>query len=92
MRKSSEYIKILHIFEEIHSLYPSYNLGRHIATMLDDCGDVWGTTDKELLFVLQKYKAQLEMDVPHTEGSELDKIIRDGMNLDIMFKEEEEEY
>ena len=66
-------------------------MGKHLATALDEYGDVWGITDRELLFALEKYKAQLEMDVPHTDDDELDKIIKDGMNLDDILKEEDGE-
>jgi hypothetical protein len=31
------------------------------------------------------------MDVPHTEDSELEKIIKEGMDLDNILKEEEED-
>ena len=50
-------------------------------------------TDREFVFALEKYKLQLEMDVPHTE--DIDEIIRQGMNLDSILKEEDnngEEY
>jgi len=66
-------------------------MGRHLATALDEYGDVWGLTDKEVLFALEKYKSQLELDVPHTDENELDQIIKDGMNLDDILKEQDGE-
>jgi|TARA_R110002126_G_scaffold2898_2_gene15972 hypothetical protein len=66
-------------------------MGRHIATALDGYGDVWGLTDKEILFALEKYKSELELDVPHTDENELDQIIKDGMNLDDILKEQDGE-
>jgi hypothetical protein len=66
-------------------------MGRHIATALDEYGDVWGLSDKEIVFALEKYKAELDMDVPHTDESEIDQIIRDGMNLEDILKEEDGE-
>jgi hypothetical protein len=66
-------------------------MGRHLATALDEYGDIWGLTDKEILFALDKYKSQLELDVPHTDDSELDQIIKDGMNLDDILKEQDGE-
>lgn len=49
-------------------------------------------TDREFVFALEKYKLQLEMDVPNAE--DIDEIIRQGMNLDTILKEEDngEEY
>jgi len=52
---------------------------------------VWGLSDREILFALEKYKAELDMDVPHTDESELDQIIKDGMNLENILKEQDGE-
>jgi hypothetical protein len=67
-------------------------MGRHLATALDGYGDIWGITDKELFFSLEKYKAQLDMDVPHTDDGEIDVIVKQGMNLESLFNKEEEDY
>lgn len=66
-------------------------MGRHLSTALDGYGDIWGLSDKEILFALEKYKSQLDMDIPHTDEEELAKIIKEGMDLDNILKEEEEE-
>ena len=65
-------------------------MGKHLATVLDECGNLWGVTDKELAYCLAKYKGQLEMDVRHIDDSEIENIIKDGLNLDNLFKEEED--
>jgi hypothetical protein len=80
-RKPNNYNNVIHLLQELHTLYPSFNMCRHLSTALDGYNDTWGVSDKELLFALNKYKLQLEMDVPHEEGEELEKIIHDGMNL-----------
>jgi hypothetical protein len=82
---------VIALLQQLHISYPEYNMGRHIATALDGYGDVWGLTDREILFALEKYKAELDMDVPHTDESELDQIIKDGMNLENILKEEDGE-
>lgn len=92
MSKKTNYEKALQVLQDLHKDFPTYNLGRHLSTALSDYGDIWGMTDKELLFALTKYKAEIEMDVPHTDDSELDKIIKDGMDLDNILKEEDEDY
>lgn len=91
MRKASYYSQVLTILQQLHTAYPNYNMGRHLATALDEYGDIWGLTDKEILFALEKYKSQLELDVPHTDENELDQIIKDGMNLDDILKEQDGE-
>lgn len=83
-KKQDYYTEIVEILRELKSLYPSYSIGKHISTALDEYNDVWGTSDKEILFAFTKYKAQLELDVPHeTSEKELKKIIRDAKNLNI---------
>lgn len=89
MRKASYYNQIIQLLQQLHVAYPSYNMGRHLSTALDEYGDIWGLTDKEILFALDKYKSQLELDIPHTDDKEIDQIIKDGMNLDDILKEED---
>jgi hypothetical protein len=88
MKKPNHFNQITAVLQDLHSSYPSYNLGRHLSTALDEYGDLWGVTDKEMLFALTKYKNQLDMDIPHTDDSEIDKIIKEGLDLDNLFKEE----
>lgn len=92
MSKKTPYQQALQTLQELHKDFPTYNMGRHLSTALDGYGDIWGLTDKELAFALNKYKAELEMDVPHTDESEIDKIIKEGMDLDNILKEEDEDY
>jgi hypothetical protein len=63
-------------------------MGRHIATALDGYPDVWGLTDRELLFALNKYIIELDMDVLHDEN--VDLIIKEGLDLNHILDEEEE--
>jgi hypothetical protein len=91
MGKPNDYYRVLALLQQLHISYPNYNMGRHIATALDEYGDVWGLSDREILFALEKYKAELDMDVPHTDESELDQIIKDGMNLENILKEQDGE-
>lgn len=84
-KKKSEYNEIIDVLRELKVLHPSYSMGRHIATALDDCGDVWGMRDKELLFSLEKYKSELDMNIVSDDA--LDNILNDGLNL---FNEEED--
>lgn len=85
------YEQILSVLVELKEQFPSYNLGRHLDTALNEYKDVWGMTDKEMHWALIKYKAQITMDVPHPDESEIDKIIKDGMHLDSILHEDEED-
>jgi hypothetical protein len=88
-RKTSYYNQAMHILQDLHKSYPEYNMGRHIATALDGYGDVWGLSDKELTFLLGKYKTRLDIDIPHLIDGDIDEIMRGGMDLDSLFKDED---
>ncbi len=79
------------MLERLHKAHPTYNIGRHISTALDGYDDIWGVTDKEFLFALEKYELELNMDSPHIDEEEIEEIIKDGMNLERTLFEEEEE-
>ena len=79
------------MLESLHKAHPTYNIGRHISTALDGYDDVWGVTDKEFLFALEKYELELNIDVDHIDKEEIEEIIKDGMNLERTLFEEEEE-
>ena len=82
MKPTSSYEQILSVLVELKEAFPSYNMGRHLDTALNEYKDIWGMTDKEMLYALNKYKSQLTLDVPHPDETEIDKIVKDGMNLD----------
>lgn len=86
----SPFAQIVQTLLELKKQHPSYNLGRHISTALSDYGDPWNISDKEMLFALEKYKTELEIDLPHTETNEIEEIIKGGMNLHMAFEEEDD--
>ena len=90
-KKPNYYRQIIHVLESLHKAHPTYNIGRHISTALDGYDDVWGVTDKEFLFALEKYELELNIDVDHIDKEEIEEIIKDGMNLERTLFEEEEE-
>jgi hypothetical protein len=89
--KPTAYEQILSVLIELKETFPSYNLGRHLDTALNEYKDIWGMTDKEMLYALSKYKSQLTLDIPHPDESEIDKIVKEGMNLHTILQEDEED-
>lgn len=88
MRTVSDFRKIVKILEELHKEYPTFNLGRHLATALDDYGDFWGISDREFLYILTKYKTALELDQLHVmDDAYVDKIVKDSQNFDDILKD-----
>jgi hypothetical protein len=71
--------------QKLKEAHPKYTIGKHLSTIIDEVGDLWGVTDKELVIALKKYIKQLDMDVPHEE--EIDDIIKEGMDLNKIIEE-----
>lgn len=90
MRHPNYYRQIIHALERLQKAHPKYNMGRHLSTALDG-SDLWGVSDKELLFALQKYEIELNMDIDRMDDDEIEEIIKDGMNLERTLFEEEED-
>jgi len=80
MKQPNYYSTIITTLASLKELHPTYNMGRHLSTVLDECGDVWGLSDRELSFALSKYAKQLELDPPHSD-EDIDIIIKGAMNL-----------
>lgn len=89
MKTSNYYRQIIQTLVRLQKAYPTYNMGRHISTAMDEYSDVWGVSDREFLYAIQKYEIELNIDGPHIDDEEIEEIIKDGMNLDNIFEEEE---
>jgi len=89
-KQPNYYRQIIQTLVRLQKAYPTYNIGRHISTAMDEYSDVWGVSDKEFLYAIQKYEIELNIDGPHIDDKEIEEIIKDGMNLDSIFEEEEE--
>lgn len=87
---NTQFTQIISLLNDLHKSFPTYNMGRHLSTALEGYGDVWGMTDKELLYALNKYKTELDLDMPHSLDVDIQDIIQQGMNLDNILDEEEE--
>ena len=90
MRKATHYNRILKVLEELKKSHPSYNIGKHISTALDG-HDLWGITDSDFFSALKDYQEELSLDVPHKE-EDIDKIIKDGLNLSSVLDDDDEYY
>ena len=87
-KKPSCYNQCIKLLHELHKEYPSIELSVHIDTALAEYDGIWGISDKELLFALEKYKSEMEFNtVPEKE---IEKIIEEGKNLETMFKSDED--
>jgi hypothetical protein len=84
------YQKSVALLGELQKRYPSYNMGKHLATAFVDYPDMWGIPDRVFHSTLLNYMIELELDFSHRED-DLDKIINEGLNLSSCLEDEEEE-
>lgn len=82
------YNKSLKLLHNLHSSHPTLNLGRHLAAVFYEYGDLWGVSDKELHFAIEKYATELEMDIPHSD--DVDEIVKEGIDLGNILKEDDD--
>lgn len=85
----SHYGTIIHLLQDLKKIHPNYTLGQHLATALSEYGDMWGLTDREVLYALERYKAELEWLGEETKDENITEIIEGGKNLDTLFNEED---
>ena len=87
MGRKTSYGEAIQLLITLKAEYPNYSLGQHLSTALGDYGDLWGVTDKEIVFALEKYKTELESNI--VSDTEVERIVRDAENLNKLFEEED---
>ena len=92
--KKNHGVKCLDILRQLAKSYPEIAVMEHITRATADYSETC-LADKEFSFALTKYKVSLDLEMEihpsSKQDSELDKIIREGMNLDTILDEEGEE-
>lgn len=84
-----KYLKeIITLISDIGKSYPNQPLMSHISIALSDYTSVDLISDKELKFLLEKYKCEKELDMIIPHSTDINDIIKDGMDLN--FAEEED--
>ena len=80
-------IDVLHL---LHDKYPNQDIMKHIVEATHDYkNNLWMLNDKEFLFALNKYKAELELNI--VDDKEIEKIISDATNLENILHEDEDD-
>lgn len=84
---------IINQLSELHKEHQKYCFGKIISMAFADYTDVWGITDKEALFALEKFKTELDLDLTDQIASPeyMEKLYKDVNNFDNILNEEEEE-
>ncbi len=91
MRKN-DYKAIVDKLLELKKEHSTYNFGRHISLAFAEYGDIWGLSDKEALFALEKYEVEIDMDSDKIASPEyMDKLFKDVEDFDNILNEEEDD-
>lgn len=89
--KNTHQTTVFNILKTLKKNYPTLPLSRHIVDATSDYNNLWGLSDKELSYALEKYEKELSINQPPSE-EEINTIIQEGMDLEHIFDEEEEDY
>lgn len=90
--KKDSFQHILTKLEQLHKGHSTYSFGQIISTTFSEYGDIWGITNKEALFALEKYEAELELDEDRIASPEyMDKLPKDVENFDHILDPEEDD-
>jgi hypothetical protein len=76
---TNHYKKCISLLQNLNKKYPRQALGQHLSLALSEYGDLWGLSDKEMLFALEKYQTEKELDF--SEDMDINKIIFEGEHL-----------
>lgn len=87
----SYYLRSLDLLEKLNKSYPKHSLCKHLSIAFMDYKDLWDVSDKVFFTTLEEYLIELDSDVKHNE-EEIEKIINDGLHLNSILEEDEEDY
>lgn len=89
MKKNNESFKeIINILKDLNCTFPNQGCAHHIHEATLGYKNLWGLEDKDFLLALKKYKTELDLNI--ASSSEVNSIIKDGMDLEMYFIEDHE--
>jgi hypothetical protein len=74
--------KIVKIINQLTVNHPKINLGKHIDTALDG-ENIWSLSNEKFYSLLRNYQAKLDAVELSNDDWEMDKILKDGMDLSL---------
>jgi len=88
--KRNYYKGILKVLEQLYKDHPSYEMGKHFSIALSEYKDIFSVPDKEIFQALKKYQEEIAQEQDITEDY-ISQIIRDGLDLEHILDENEED-
>lgn len=82
MKHKKEFYNILNTLKELKDAHPNIDITKYIDTVYSDNNGIWGMSDKEFAFQLDKAAKTLDMEGSIiTDDKSIDDIIEQGKNL-----------
>jgi len=72
--------KIVKIINQLTANHPKISLGKHIDTALDG-ENIWSLSNEKFYSLLRNYQAKLDVVELSDDDWEMDKILKDAMDL-----------
>lgn len=88
--KRNYYKGIVNLLLELHKDHPTYEMGKHFSIALSEYRDIFSVPDKEILSALKKYQQEISEEKDITEDY-IDQIVKEGLDLEHILDENEEE-
>jgi hypothetical protein len=94
MRQKNYKPDILVTIKEIFKKFPDQLAGTHLTLAFSDYKSIDGISDKEIYFLLEKYRCEKELDIEIPHDSSIEQIMEDAKNLTMenIYQDEEEEF
>lgn len=92
MKKTKYKNDILQTLKQVCDIRPGTPVATHIATALADYTVIEGISDKELYYILEKYRCTIELDISIPHDRDIDDLLREAQDIDNMFNDEEDVY
>jgi hypothetical protein len=77
------YRTCLKVLTSLHKDFPKIPLGKHISTALDEHGDVFNLTDKDISQALKKYHSTLLSTAKFAQDEE-EELLKDEDNVSLL--------
>lgn len=92
MKKINYKLEAINVLKDIVKSYPTQLLGVHLELALSDYQEPFWLSDKEIYFALEKYRCEKELDIEIPHSTDINDILKDGMDLTTNLEDEEDGY
>lgn len=79
---------IINVLKDLYKKYPDMDVCRHISDATAEFPSIWGVNNKEFLYQIEKYKVELDNNLPSER--EVEQLYKDSLDIEHILYEEED--